>query len=60
MSIQEHNPVVTLDFTDLVNSNNLFKEIEAAFGFDGLGVLLIKNAPGAKEFRESFLPMAKK
>lgn len=32
--------------------------ISAAYGYDGIGVLAVKNVPKMKDFREKLLPMA--
>jgi isopenicillin N synthase-like dioxygenase len=53
------DPVV-LDYNDLVNNVDLSQEIKKAFGFDGAGLLVVKNVPGFVEARGTLLPISKK
>jgi isopenicillin N synthase-like dioxygenase len=52
--------VIELDYYDLVNEKDLSKEIETAFGMDGIGVLVVKNVPDFIESRGKLLPLARK
>lgn len=52
--------VVELDYNDLLNEVDLSKEIEKAFGFDGVGALTVKNVPGFVEARKALLPLSYK
>lgn len=51
--------VVTLDYEDLVTNKDLTAQIAEAYGFDGIGVLTVKNVPGFVEARERLLPLAR-
>lgn len=62
---QDYNQVfigqaVTIDFEDLLNGSDLSKEIEEAYGVDGLGLLTVKNVPGLVDARQSLLPLSLK
>ena len=50
--------VVVLDYHDLVNDCDLKDQIKLAYGFDGLGVLTVKNVPGLEAMRERLLTLA--
>jgi isopenicillin N synthase-like dioxygenase len=53
--------VIELDYNDLLDETKDFsKEIETAYGFDGIGVLTVKNVPGFMEARQKLLPIARK
>jgi hypothetical protein len=51
--------VVTLDYNDLVAGKDLSAQIAEAYGFDGIGVLTVKNVPRFVEARERLLPLAR-
>jgi hypothetical protein len=51
--------VVTLDYNDLVAGKDLSAQIAEAYGFDGIGVLTVKNVPQFIEARERLLPLAR-
>lgn len=51
--------VVVLDYNHLVaDSTDFSKAIEEAFGFDGLGLLTVKNVPNQPSLRNNLLPLA--
>ena len=50
--------VVVLDYNDLIADVDLSEQIESAFGFDGLGLLTVKNVPQLELFRSTLLPLA--
>ena len=52
--------VVTLDYNDLVAGVDLSDLIERAYGYDGLGVLTVKNVPSWLETRQKLLPLAQR
>lgn len=52
--------VVTLDYNDLIAGVDLSPLIEQAYGYDGLGVLTVKNVPGWAESRQKLLPLAQR
>jgi hypothetical protein len=52
--------VIELDYNDLMEGIDLTLEIEKAFGFDGVGVLTVKNVPNFIEARQRLLPLARK
>lgn len=52
--------VVQLDYQDLVDGKDLSAQIAEAFGFEGIGVLTVKNVPGFVEARERLLPLGRK
>jgi hypothetical protein len=55
----EASPVVVIDYADLVaDSQQLGASIAAAYGFDGLGILAVKNVPRLTELRKDLLPLA--
>lgn len=47
-----------LDYNDLKKGADLHKEIETAYGHQGLGLLVVKNIPGYVEARANLLPQA--
>lgn len=51
--------VVTLDYNDLISGVDLTEDIERAYGYEGLGVLTVKNVPGWLEARGRLLPLAR-
>lgn len=55
---QKHHSLVILDYNDLVNGVDVSNEIEKAYGFDGLGILAVKNVPNLSKVRGEALPMA--
>lgn len=57
-SVQRITPVC-IDFNDLKSRDvDLSESIEKGFGFEGLGLITVKNVPGVTEARESLLPLA--
>ena len=58
--ISNDNRVVLLDFHDLLKNSVPLKAIEIAYGYDGLGILAVKNVPEVKELRAKLLPLARK
>lgn len=50
--------IVVLDYNDLIVNKVNIKDIEAAYGFDGLGILAVKNVPRMQELRQRILPLA--
>jgi len=52
--------IVELDYFDLLNGNDLRREIGEAFGFDGVGALTVKNVPDYVQAREKLLPLSLK
>jgi isopenicillin N synthase-like dioxygenase len=46
---------VTISFNDLKSENDLSTQIEEAFGFDGLGLIVIRDYPEFQEKREKIL-----
>ncbi len=51
--------VVELDYRDLIEGKDLSQEIAKAYGFDGIGVLTVKNVPGFREARDALLPLSR-
>jgi isopenicillin N synthase-like dioxygenase len=51
--------VVTLQYEALVRGDDLNKEIERAFGMEGLGLLTVAGIPGLAPLRERLLPLAR-
>lgn len=51
--------IVTLNFDDLVNDVDLSDLIEQAFGWDGIGLLTVKNIPDLSTLRSRLLPLAR-
>lgn len=55
---QQKQTPVCIDFNDLKKKDaDLSKEIEQAYGFEGLGLLTVKNVPGVREGRTALLPL---
>mmetsp|Transcript_87554 Transcript_87554/g.171253 ORF Transcript_87554/g.171253 Transcript_87554/m.171253 type:complete len:371 (-) Transcript_87554:249-1361(-) len=52
--------VVELDYNDLINGVDLSADIEKAYGFDGAGVLTVRNVPEYIDARGRLLPLSKK
>jgi len=52
--------IVELDYNDLVAGVDLTEQIKTAYGFDGTGLLTVKNVPGFIEARATLLPLSKK
>lgn len=52
--------VVELDYNDLVAGVDLTSQIQTAFGFDGVGLLTVKNVPQYNDARSRLLPLSKK
>jgi isopenicillin N synthase-like dioxygenase len=51
--------VVELDYNDLIAGADLSSQIEKAYGFDGVGLLTVKNVPNFLEARMRLLPLSK-
>eukprot|EP01125_Pyxidicula_operculata_P005335 TRINITY_DN1915_c0_g1_i3.p1 TRINITY_DN1915_c0_g1~~TRINITY_DN1915_c0_g1_i3.p1 ORF type:complete len:127 (-),score=17.97 TRINITY_DN1915_c0_g1_i3:124-504(-) len=52
---------VTINYKDLSDdSKDLSKEIEEAFGFSGLGLIVIQDVPKFPELRQRLLPLSSK
>ena len=43
-----------------MQGKDLSKEIETAYGPDGLGILAVRGVPGYQEARKEMLPLAQK
>jgi len=52
--------VVVIKYESLVKGEDLSESIEAAFGYDGLGLLAVSGVPQVSEIRQNFLPYGKK
>lgn len=52
--------VVVLDYNDLVSGADLSKQIEEAYGDNGIGLLTVKNVPTLVEKRTTLLPLGAK
>ena len=53
------NPVVSLPYSDLLRDDvDLSASIAAAFGEDGLGLLVVSGVPGYPQLRSRLLPLA--
>jgi len=50
--------VVVLDYHALVKDEDLGPSIAEAYGFNGFGLLVVKNIPGLVEGRQRLLPLA--
>eukprot|EP00455_Lapot_gusevi_P057131 TRINITY_DN963_c0_g2_i1.p1 TRINITY_DN963_c0_g2~~TRINITY_DN963_c0_g2_i1.p1 ORF type:complete len:390 (+),score=114.52 TRINITY_DN963_c0_g2_i1:72-1172(+) len=58
---QEVPSVVTVEYADLLNEQADIKPlIEQAFGFDGLGLIVVKGIPNVETLRQKLLPLAHK
>lgn len=53
--IKTFSKLVKIEYKDLFLKTNLDKEIQNAFGFDGLGLIVIKNPPKIPELRKKIL-----
>ena len=51
--------IVEIDYSALVNEEDLTKSISEAFGIHGIGVLTVKNVPEFIEARQKLLPLSK-
>ncbi len=51
--------VFELDHRDLIDGKDFSQEIAEAYGFDGIGVLTVKNVPGFREARDALLPLSR-
>lgn len=52
--------MVVLDYHDLVDHKDLSAEIERAFGYEGIGLLAVKNVPNFAQARKRLLPLGSK
>ncbi|EGG22113.1 hypothetical protein DFA_02003 [Cavenderia fasciculata] len=50
--------VVVLNYADLVDKKDLGKSIEEAYGFNGIGLLVVKGIPKVEQLRDSLLQLA--
>jgi isopenicillin N synthase-like dioxygenase len=52
---------VVIDYSELIDENaDLGNKIEEAYGYNGLGILAVKNVPDFVKLRENLLPLANK
>jgi len=59
--VSSSSPVVVVDYQDVLNPNcDLSASIEAAFGYEGLGIITVRNVPQLSERRRKLLPLAHK
>jgi len=49
--------VVVLDYADLKAGKDLSASVEEAYGFNGIGLLVVKNVPNFVELRQKLLPL---
>ncbi|NTX07626.1 MULTISPECIES: 2-oxoglutarate and iron-dependent oxygenase domain-containing protein [Myxococcus] len=49
--------VVVLDYAKLVDGADLSADIERAYGYDGIGLLIVRGIPGLVELRQGLLPL---
>eukprot|EP01116_Phalansterium_solitarium_P020949 TRINITY_DN6359_c0_g3_i1.p1 TRINITY_DN6359_c0_g3~~TRINITY_DN6359_c0_g3_i1.p1 ORF type:complete len:267 (-),score=63.14 TRINITY_DN6359_c0_g3_i1:347-1147(-) len=53
--------VVVLEYADLIDhSKDLSAAIEKAYGYDGLGILVVRGVPNFASLRQDLLPLARK
>lgn len=53
--------VVALNYRDLIQADyDASEAIREAFGFEGLGILVVKNVPNSAECRAKLLPLARR
>lgn len=52
--------IVSLSYDDLVKGVDLTKQIEEAYGYNGLGLLTVRGVPQLTESRKQLLPLAHK
>ena len=57
-TISATNPVIVLDYHNLVADKDHGDAIKIAYGVDGLGILVVKNVPKLAEARQNLLPLA--
>jgi isopenicillin N synthase-like dioxygenase len=55
-----NSKVIVLDYNELIKDVDYSSSIEEAFGFNGLGILAVKNVPNLSKLREDILPLAHK
>lgn len=53
-----HQEIVILKIEDLMAGKDLTKEIERAYGFDGLGILAVSGVENLEEMRQNLLTLA--
>jgi len=58
--VSEQSPVVLLQYEDLTSGKDLSASIAAAYGPDGLGILVVHGVPQMTEARAALLPQARK
>lgn len=54
----ETRNVPILSYADLVAKADLGAVIEEAFGYDGMGILVVSDVPGLNPKRDDLLPLA--
>ena len=47
--------LIVLDYNDLVNNEDLSASIQEAYGYDGFGLLVVKNVPNFEEVSKQLL-----
>jgi len=53
--------IVLLEYKDLINENvDLNDSIKEAYGYDGLGILVVRGVPNLDEKRRKLLPLSHK
>jgi len=58
--VSKESPVVILEYKDLVDeSKDLSSALSAAYGSNGLGLLVVRGVPGYVEARAKLLPLAR-
>ncbi len=55
-----NSQVVVISYHDLVKGADLSASIEAAYGFDGLGLITVSDVPNVRELRQQLLPLGKR
>jgi len=54
------NGIVTIQYKDLLDGKDLTSSISSAFGFQGLGILIVKGIPNIMKLRKELLPLGQK
>jgi hypothetical protein len=52
--------IVQIPYEKLLSGADLSKEIETAYGYDGLGILTVSGIPKLMELRSRLIPLARK
>lgn len=51
---------MTIEYSDLASGSvDLTEQIETAYGYDGIGLLAVRNVPGYEKKRQALLPLAR-